>query len=74
MPRDSEEMEETAGEMEIVDLQAAYLQIRVDERFWKHQLVKFKGKTYCLTRLGFGLNVAPRIMSFNDYYSERSVE
>ena len=29
----------------------------------KHQLVRWKGKVYCLTRLGFGLNVAPKIMS-----------
>lgn len=50
-------------EASVVDLKSAYLQIRVDESLWKYQLVKFKGKTYCLTRLGFGLNCAPRIMS-----------
>lgn len=46
-----------------VDLKAAYLQLHVSQELWKHQLVKFKGKTYCLTRLGFGLNCAPRIMT-----------
>ena len=53
------EWRRTNGELEIVDLQAAYLQIRVAEHLWKHHLVKFKGKVYALTRLGFGLNVAP---------------
>lgn len=47
----------------IVDLKSAYLQIHVAKKLWKYQLVKHKGKTYCLTRLGFGLNSAPRIMA-----------
>ena len=47
----------------IVDLKSAYLQIRVAKKLWQYQLVKYKGKTYCLTRLGFGLNSAPRIMA-----------
>ena len=57
------EWRQVQGEAEIVDLKAAYLQIRVCEELWKHQLVRFQGKLYCLTRLGFGLNVAPKIMS-----------
>ena len=57
------EWRQTEGEAEIVDLRAAYLQIRVSEELWKHQLVKYKGQVYCLTRLGFGLNSAPRVMS-----------
>ena len=47
----------------LVDLKSAYLQIRVAKKLWKYQLVEYKGRTYCLTRLGFGLNCAPRIMS-----------
>ena len=57
------EWRQTQGELEIVDLKAAYLQIRVEKHLWKHQIVRFKGKTYCLTRLGFGLSVAPRVMT-----------
>ena len=57
------EWRRTEGELELVDLQSAYLQIKVSEDLWRHQLVRFKGRTYCLTRLGFGLNVAPRIMA-----------
>lgn len=49
--------------LSIVDLRKAYLQINIDESFWKYQVVKFKGQYYTLTRLGFGLNVAPKIMS-----------
>ena len=47
----------------MVDLKAAYLQIKVAEDLWKHQLVRWRGKVYCLTRLGFGLNVAPKVMT-----------
>ena len=51
------------GDGEIVDLKAAYLQVRVSQDLWKYQLVRYKGKVYCLTRLGFGLSSAPRIMT-----------
>ena len=33
------------------------------EELWQCQLVRYKGTVYCLTRLGFGLSSAPRIMS-----------
>ena len=46
----------------IVDLRRAYLQIRVHESLWSYQTVIFRGHRYCLTRLGFGLNVAPSVM------------
>lgn len=49
--------------LSIVDLKKAYLQIRVKPELWPYQVVMFKGKKYCLTRLGFGLNVAPKIMT-----------
>lgn len=51
------------GASTIVDLKSAYLQIHVAEKLWRYQLVKYDGRTYCLTRLGFGLNCAPRIMT-----------
>jgi transposase InsO family protein len=51
------------GRLGILDLRNAYLQIRVNEKLWRYQTVMFKGKFYALTRLGFGLNSAPRIMS-----------
>lgn len=47
----------------ILDLKKAYLQIHVHPDLYKYQVVVHKGKRYCLTRLGFGLNCAPRIMS-----------
>ncbi|XP_054285261.1 uncharacterized protein LOC129001833 [Macrosteles quadrilineatus] len=46
-----------------IDLRKAYLQIHIAPHLWKFQVVRFKDKNYCLTRLGFGLNVAPKIMS-----------
>lgn len=46
-----------------IDLRKAYLQIHIAPHLWKFQVVRFKDKNYCLTRLGFGLSVAPKIMS-----------
>ena len=46
----------------LLDLRRAYLQIRVCEPLWPYQTVKIDEKRYCLTHLGFGLNVAPLIM------------
>ena len=46
----------------VVDLAKAYLQIRIRDSLWPYQTVSFRGRRYCLTRLGFGLNVAPLIM------------
>ena len=51
------------GGTAIVDLMTAYLQLHVAKELWQYQLVTYKGKTYCLTRLGFGLYVAPKIMA-----------
>ena len=51
------------GNFKIADLRNAYLQIEVDESLWQHQVVNFRGNHYYLTRLGFGLNCAPRIMT-----------
>ena len=57
------EWRQMVGASAIVDLKSAYLQLHVHEKLWKYQLVNYKGKTYCLTRVGFGLNSAPRIMT-----------
>ena len=51
------------GGTAIVDLKSAYLQLHAAKELWQYQLVSYKGKTYCLTQLGFGLNVAPKIMA-----------
>ena len=51
------------GELKVVDLKSAYLQIHVARDLWKYQVVRYKGSTYALTRLGFGLSCAPRIMT-----------
>ena len=46
-----------------VDPRSAYLQLHVAKELWQYQLVSYKGKTYCLTWLGFGLDVASKIMA-----------
>ncbi|KAK4318086.1 hypothetical protein Pmani_010884 [Petrolisthes manimaculis] len=57
------EWRQTGENASLVDLKSAYLQLGVDEELWPYQLVNYKGRTFCLTSLGFGLNSAPRIMS-----------
>lgn len=57
------EWRQLRGEPVLVDLKSAYLQIQVVKDLWKYQLVQHHERTYCLTRLGFGLGVAPRIMA-----------
>lgn len=44
----------------LLDLEKAYLQIHVDRSLQWFQEVRFRGKLYWI---GFGLNVAPKIMS-----------
>ena len=51
------------GDAALVDLKGAYLQIRIAKDLWKYQIVNYNNQSYYLTRLGFGLNCAPRIMS-----------
>ncbi|XP_045101484.1 uncharacterized protein LOC123498445 [Portunus trituberculatus] len=46
----------------VLDLRKAYLQVRVDQQLWPFQTVMVRGWRYCLTRLGFGLNIAPQVM------------
>ena len=45
-----------------LDLRNAYLQIHVDKALWPFQTVIFRSQRFCLTWLGFGLNVALFIM------------
>ncbi|XP_043226567.1 uncharacterized protein LOC122383837 [Amphibalanus amphitrite] len=46
----------------IVDLKRAYLQLRTEQSLWPFQTVMVNGQRYALSRVGFGLNVAPLIM------------
>ena len=46
----------------VVDLKKAYLQLHTERRLWPYQTVIVAGERYALTRVGFGLNIAPMIM------------
>ena len=46
----------------LLDLSNAYMQIRVHSDCSRVQLIQFKGKTYELTRMGFGLSCAPEVL------------
>ncbi|XP_043240252.1 uncharacterized protein LOC122390888 [Amphibalanus amphitrite] len=43
-------------------LRDAYLQIHVHASLWPYQTVVFQGRRWCLSRLGFGLSLAPMVM------------
>nr|XP_047141134.1 uncharacterized protein LOC101238589 [Hydra vulgaris] len=47
----------------IFDLKKAYLQIHIDKKLWPYQTVIINGQRYCFTRMCFGINVAPTIMT-----------
>ena len=47
----------------MVDLKSVYRQLHVEETLWSYQKVRFDGELYYLTRLGFGLCSAPKIMA-----------
>ena len=46
----------------VLDLRKTYLQVCVHQSLWSYWTVLFKERRYCLTRMGFGLNVALSIM------------
>ena len=56
------EWRQLGSNVSLLDLRKAYLQVRVSETMWPFQTVVFAGRRYCLTRLGFGLTVAPQVM------------
>ncbi len=45
-----------------LDLRKAYLQLRIEQQLWLFQTMMVRGRRYCLTRLGFGLNITPLVM------------
>ena len=51
------------GNCSILDLKKAYLQIHVDPDLYSYQAIVWNGEIYLLTRLGFGLSCAPKIMT-----------
>ena len=47
----------------MLDLRRAYLQVFVEPALQMYQAVKYNGRTYLMTRMAFGLSVAPKIMT-----------
>ena len=44
-----------------MDFKSPNLLLHIAKKLWLYKLVSSKGKTYSLTRLGFGLNAVPKI-------------
>ncbi|XP_065189595.1 uncharacterized protein LOC135820209 [Sycon ciliatum] len=51
-----------ANEYEMLDIRKAYLQVRMSPELLRYQCVKWRGKLYVMTRMAFGLSVAPKFM------------
>ena len=47
----------------LVDLRKAYLQVHIDRSLWAYQAIRWRGTVFLLTRLGFGLSIAPKILT-----------
>ena len=56
------EWRQAGSNISVLDLCKAYLQVCVHQSLWSYQTILFKERRYCLTPMGFGLNVAPFIM------------
>ena len=46
----------------LLDVKKAYLQVRVDPSLAHYQVVMVNGVKYVMTRMGFGLSIAPKVM------------
>ena len=50
------------SDFSLIDIKKAYLQVHVAPELQKYQVVLWAGRTYVMTRMGFGLSVAPKLM------------
>ena len=57
------EWRKMGNKVTLLDLKKAYLQLFIDIELQRFQTVRFRGIHYVMTRMGFGLNVAPKVMS-----------
>ncbi len=46
----------------LVDVEKAYMNVHAAKHLLPFQAVWVHGKLYCMTRMGFGLNIAPRVL------------
>lgn len=51
-----------ADDFKLLDIRKAYLQVHVSDDLQKYQAVLWQGRVYIMTRMGFGLSIAPKIM------------
>ncbi|XP_065182720.1 uncharacterized protein LOC135813558 [Sycon ciliatum] len=49
-------------EFQLLDIKKAYLQVHVAPELQRFQMVVWQGQAFVMTRMGFGLNVAPKFM------------
>lgn len=57
------EWRQVGSKASIIDLRKAYLQVHAAPELWCQQAIRWKGEVFVMTRLGFGLASAPKIMT-----------
>ena len=53
---------DSSQEYELLDIRKAYLQVHVAPELARYQTVIWRGQKYVMTRMGFGLCIAPKFM------------
>ena len=56
------EWRQRTDDSKLLDIWKAYLQVHLDESLQRYQVVVWNGDVYVMTRMGFGLNIAPKVM------------
>ena len=56
---------------ELLDIRKAYLQVHISPQLMRFQTVRWRGKTYVMSRMGFGLRIAPKFMDLIVKYPTR---
>jgi transposase InsO family protein len=46
----------------LVDVERAYMNVTIHPKLYRYQVVKWNGQKFVMTRMGFGLNIAPRVL------------
>ena len=51
-----------AEEHQLLDIRKAYLQVHLSPELLRYQTVIWKGQKFVMTRMGFGLSIAPNFL------------
>ena len=61
-------------DLEMLDIRKAYLQVFVSPDMYRFQTVLWNNEVYVMTRMGFGLSIAPKMMDIIVKYATRNFQ